>query len=77
MERSYIKNLKAGEKVLLKGWVFEIRGLSKMEFLLLRDMTGIVQCVVKDKGLVGQISGLSLESVVEIEGKVKKANIKA
>ncbi len=77
MERSYVNELKAGEDVMLKGWAYEIRKLSGMVFVLLRDSTGIVQCVIKEKGLVGRISDLSLESVVEISGKVKKANVKA
>jgi nondiscriminating aspartyl-tRNA synthetase len=77
MKRTYVLDLKTGEEVLLKGWMFEIRDLAKMKFLLLRDITGIVQCIVKDKGLLGKISGLTLESVVEITGKVQKANVKA
>ncbi len=47
MKRTYISELKPGQKVLLKGWVFEIRELGKMRFLLLRDASGIVQCVLK------------------------------
>jgi len=74
MERSYVSDLKPGQDVLLKGWVYEIRNLSNMAFLLLRDFSGIVQCVVKDKSLLGN---LSLESVIEIQGKVKKADVKA
>ncbi|MBU0894147.1 MAG: aspartate--tRNA(Asn) ligase [Nanoarchaeota archaeon] len=77
MKRTYIKDLELGKEILLRCWVFEIRGLSKLKFLLLRDSTGIVQGIVKDKGLIGQISNLSLESVVQIKGKVKKANVKA
>jgi len=77
MQRKYISDIKDGEKVLLKGWVYEIRGLSHLKFLILRDCSGFVQAVVKDKILVAQISNLGLESVVEIEGKVKKANVKA
>ncbi len=77
MERSYIRHIKAGESVLLKGWVYEIRDLAKLKFLLLRDFSGIVQCVVKDEKIIKNISELTLESVVEIRGKVKKAKIKA
>jgi len=62
---------------LLKGWVYEIRDLAKLKFLLLRDSSGIVQCIIKDKELMNKISELSLESVVEVEGEVKKANVKA
>ncbi len=73
MQRTYISELKTGQEVLLKGWVFEVRSLSKMNFLLLRDFSGIIQCVIKDI----PISNLTLESVVEIKGKVKKAQVKA
>jgi aspartyl-tRNA synthetase len=74
MERTHISDLKPGKEVLVKGWVYEIRSLSNMAFLLIRDFSGIVQAVVKDKSMV---KDLSLESVVEIQAKVKKANVKA
>ena len=77
MERTYIANLKPNEKILLKGWIHEIRDLAKMKFLILRDVSGMVQCIVKKPELIKKISGLSLESVVEIEGSVKKADVKA
>jgi len=77
MKRTLIEDLKAGESILLKGWVFESRIMAKLAFLLIRDSSGIVQCIVKDLGLLGQISGLTLESVVELEGVVKKASVKA
>ncbi len=77
MQRTFIKDLKSGEKILIKGWVYEIRLLSKMAFVLLRDSSGIVQCVIKDKKLMDNLSGLTLESVAEIKGQVKKADIKA
>ncbi len=77
MKRSYVSDIKAGESVFLKGWIHEIRGLSKMKFLLLRDSSGLVQCVVKDKKPMEEVSNLTLESVVEIKGKVKKAQVKA
>ena len=34
-----------GKKVELKGWVYNSRGSKKVKFLLLRDGTGILQCV--------------------------------
>ncbi|MFH1327158.1 MAG: aspartate--tRNA(Asn) ligase [archaeon] len=77
MKRSFVKELKSGEKVLLKGWAFELRVMSKMAFILLRDSSGIVQGIIKNKGLLGQIQGLTLESVIEIKGVVKKANVKS
>ena len=77
MNRIYIKDLKSGKDALIKGWIYEVRGLSKMKFLLVRDMTGIIQCIVKEKELVDKLANINLESVVEIKGKVKGANIKA
>jgi len=76
MERTYVKDIKAGKEVLLKGWVYEIRVLAKLGFVLLRDKTGIVQCVVQGKELE-KLSDLSLESAVEIKGKTKAAKVKA
>lgn len=72
MQRSYVSEIKSGE-VLLKGWVHELRVLSKMSFVILRDSSGMVQCVVKDSN----VSDFTLESVVEIRGKVKSAKVKA
>lgn len=77
MERTLVKDLKISSKeVLLKGWVYEIRNLAKLSFILLRDRTGIVQCVVQGKE-IEKLSELTLESAVEIKGKVKSANVKA
>lgn len=77
MKRKYIKNIKAGEIVLVKGWIYELRDLAKLKFILLRDSSGIIQCILKDKEIMKRFSELTLESVIEIKGKVKKANIKA
>jgi len=78
MKRSYVSELKRGQDVLLKGWVHEIRELAKLKFVLLRDPSGIVQCIIKNKkNTKNVIPELTLESVVEIHGKVKKADIKS
>ena len=74
MERTYVRDLKPGKEFLIKGWVHDIRNLSNMSFLLLRDSSGIVQCVVKDKG---SLKDVTLESVIEVQGKTKKADVKA
>lgn len=77
MNRSYVKDLKDGENVLLKGWAYDIRDLNKLGFIALRDMTGIVQCVLKGKELMDKLKDLSLESSIELRGVVKGANVKA
>lgn len=77
MERTCISFLEKEKNVLLKGWVYEIRDLSNIKFILLRDFSGIVQCVFKNEKLLKNFSKITLESVLEIKGIVKKANVKA
>lgn len=76
MERTYVKEaFKKKGKVLLKGWVHEVRDLSKVRFIILRDVTGSIQTVgVKaetDAKAFELMKEVSRESVVEIEGEVK------
>jgi len=79
MERTKIDQLKGkiGNAVLVKGWVQEFRGQSKIKFILLRDNSGVVQCVIFDPTLFGACSKLTTESVISIEGLVKTANVKS
>lgn len=74
MERILINNLIShiGSQVKIQGWVHRIRKLGKIAFLLVRDRSGIVQCVLNTKEI--DISGLKLESVVEVLGEVKEVN---
>ena len=63
-----------GENVELKGWVYRTRGSNKIWFLVLRDSTGIVQCVIK-KSDVGEdcfeeLKSALIESSVTLFGKV-------
>ena len=71
-------NKTVNEKVLLKGWVQELRDLAKIKFIILRDASGTVQCVIKDKSKGwDKFKDLTLESVVEINGVVNKAKVKS
>jgi nondiscriminating aspartyl-tRNA synthetase len=76
MERTYINEIKKGQ-VLLEGWIHELRDLAKIKFILLRDITGIVQCIIKDEKLMKKFSELSLESVILIKGEAKQATVKS
>jgi len=78
MERSYIEEVlkRKKEKVLVKGWVHDTRELGKIRFLLLRDVTGIIQVVAVKKEVPGNVfeaMSQSRESVLEIEGKTKES----
>lgn len=58
-----------GKKVTIAGWVHNVRDLGKIAFLVLRDRSGVIQCVVEGE-LQKQIAGIGLESVVMITGEV-------
>ncbi len=74
MERTLVIELKPGKDVLVKGWVHEIREMSKMKFIILRDVSGMVQCVLK-KESKGFNEELTLESVISLKGNVKSAKL--
>ena len=75
MERTYVKDVKQGKSVLLQGWVHEIRELGKVRFLILRDMTGIIQVVAHadkcDKKTFELMMTVPRESAIAIKGKSK------
>ena len=79
MEFTKIKDLhsKEGQIIELNAWVHEIKGQSKIKFMQLRDITGVVQCVVLEPTLFEKIDKLTSESVINISGMVKKANVKS
>ncbi|MGB0685953.1 MAG: amino acid--tRNA ligase-related protein, partial [Planctomycetota bacterium] len=64
-----------GEEVRLQGWLYNQRGKGKLLFLLVRDGSGICQCVVA-KDAVSEADfeaakGLTQESSIELVGTVK------
>ncbi len=80
MERTQIKNLfelNEGDKVQLKGWVYEARDLKKIRFIVLRDITGRVQVTgvdgKTDKDTFALMDKISRESVIIVEGTVKNS----
>jgi len=75
-KRVYANDVKKGP-VFLQGWVHELRDLAKIKFLLLRDVSGVVQCIVKDEKLFSEFSKITLESVISIKGTAKEAVVKS
>ena len=56
------------QEVVVKGWIYRIRRLSQVTFLILRDRTGMIQVTVEPR-LIADLH-LTTESVVEIQGSV-------
>src|SRR3989344_6528768 len=63
-------------EVSIKGWVYRERGSSQLKFIVLRDSTNIVQCVIK-KEEVGDkkyaiADKIQIEASIEISGTIKE-----
>jgi len=74
---AYIEQLKdhVGQEVTLKGWLYNSRASGKIQFLIVRDGTGLCQCVV-EKGkvpdeLFEQLGHLGQESSLSVSGLVR------
>lgn len=61
-------------KIAVRGWVYRERGSNEFKFLVLRDSTEIIQCVLKKDKFKKQwkdIDALQVEASLEIEGTIK------
>ena len=71
MERIIVNEINnfIDKKIKVEGWVYRIRKLKEITFLILRDRSGLVQCVIENKSI--NIDNINLESVVSVVGEVK------
>jgi len=79
MDHTYIRDIgkHVGEEISLKGWLYNKRSSGAIRFLLLRDGTGIVQCVVRQQDveeatlevcdLLGQESSMIIRGTVSAD----------
>ncbi len=76
MTRTLIAELpdKIGERVRIRGWMHAIRDQKRMQFLIVRDETGLVQVVLPKEeppiALNEAVSALTVESAVTITGTI-------
>jgi len=65
-----------GKTVRMHGWVHHKRSSGGIQFLLLRDGTGIIQCTLKkekvDMSTFQEVEKLPEESAIEVSGEVRK-----
>lgn len=76
MKRILVSELNSciNNKVNIQGWVYKVRKLKSISFVILRDRSGLVQCIVDNSKF--DISNIRLESVVSVTGEVKESNNK-
>ena len=75
MERIQIGKLREhlDQTVMIKGWLHVLRDQKKIQFIVLRDKTGMVQIThwkPNDEKLAELVSTLTTESALKITGKV-------
>jgi len=69
----YIENINRdmiGQKVILGGWVEDLRKMGKMTFLTLRDSTGITQ-IILTSDVMKLVGDITRQSVVRVIGKIQ------
>ncbi|MGG7144848.1 aspartate--tRNA(Asn) ligase [Clostridium nigeriense] len=73
MERIIVRNINEyiNKKIKLEGWIYRIRKLKEITFLVIRDRSGLVQCVIDNKNI--NLNNIKLESVVSVIGEVKES----
>ncbi len=77
-QRVYIEDIHnhVGEEVVIAGWLYNKRSSGKIHFLLVRDGTNIIQCVVVKNECPDDVfemaPGIPLESSVLVKGVVKE-----
>lgn len=78
MGRIYIENLDEhiGKDITIHGWVYNKRSSGKIKFIIVRDGTGLLQCVMVKAVLPDEVFGtfgkLTQESSLKVTGTVKE-----
>lgn len=60
-----------GKSVTIAGWLHKKRAMGGINFINVRDRTGLTQIVVEDKDQLEKLRGMQIGTVLEISGKVK------
>ena len=67
---------KGSGQVNIRGWCYRVRNSNKMAFIVLRDSTEIIQCVVEKSKLTDELWNEALKATMEcsleITGEIKK-----
>jgi nondiscriminating aspartyl-tRNA synthetase len=60
------------EKIVIRGWLHKKRLLGGLNFINVRDRSGLIQIILEDKQEVEKLRGSQIGTVLEVSGKVKK-----
>jgi nondiscriminating aspartyl-tRNA synthetase len=72
MTRTLVRELpdKINETVTIHGWLHKKRLLGGLNFITIRDRSGLAQTLVEDKNEIEKLRGMQIGSVLSMNGKV-------
>lgn len=72
MKRILIKDLpdQVGTKVQIQGWLHKKRLLGGLNFITVRDRSGLAQCLIEKKSEIEKLRGMQIGTVVAFTGMV-------
>lgn len=72
MSRTLVRDLPSStdQTVTVSGWLHKKRLLGGLNFITLRDRSGVVQSLIKDKEEIEKLRGLQIGTVMSLTGKV-------
>jgi nondiscriminating aspartyl-tRNA synthetase len=60
------------QRVTVKGWLHKMRKLGGLNFINLRDRSGVVQILIESEAEADKLKNLHIGTVLSIEGKIFK-----
>lgn len=72
MQRTLARDLQAhaGETVTVRGWIHKKRLLGGLNFITVRDRSGLTQTLIEDKNELEKLRGMQIGTVVALTGTV-------
>lgn len=70
--RTLISDIEPSKEVTIQGWLHKKRKLGGLNFILVRDRSGVVQILVKDEQEMEGLRGMQIGSVVTVTGLAEK-----
>jgi nondiscriminating aspartyl-tRNA synthetase len=65
-----------GQRVRIGGWIEDIRDIGRIAFLIIRDVTGIIQAIVTGDDNLKLLKNTPRQSALIISGVVQKSQAK-
>ena len=74
MQRTLSRDLHThiGKQARVQGWLHKSRKMGGLNFISLRDRSGLIQVLIEDKSEIEKLRGLQIGTVLDISGNVIK-----